>query len=153
MVVKALSFTVNTTGGPHFSDVPAGSTFYPYIETLFNSGIVAGYADGTFGPNANVTRAQIAKIVVGAAVIASPQHWTLENPPTSTFADVGVGSTFFRYIETAASHNVVVGYACGGVGEPCDPQHRPYFRPASDATRGQASKIVFLTATYSPRTR
>jgi hypothetical protein len=37
------------------------------------------------------------------------------------------------------------GYPCGGPGEPCDPQQRPYFRWGNPVTRGQASKIVANT--------
>jgi hypothetical protein len=56
---------------PTFSDVPAGSTFYPYIETAVCHGVLGGYADGTFRPNASALRGQIAKIVYNA-VTASP---------------------------------------------------------------------------------
>jgi hypothetical protein len=39
---------------------------------------------------------------------------------------------------------VIQGYACGGDGEPCDGQNRPYFRPGSNITRGQIAKIIVL---------
>jgi hypothetical protein len=45
-------------------------------------------------------------------------------------------------IETAAAHAIVGGYTCGGPDEPCDQEHRPYFRPNANVTRGQLSKIV-----------
>jgi hypothetical protein len=48
---------------PTFSDVPPGSAFYEYIETVACHGVVSGYADGTFRPNNYAIRAQIAKIV------------------------------------------------------------------------------------------
>ena len=38
-------------------------TFYSYIETAYNHGIISGYADGTFRPGNNATRGQISKIV------------------------------------------------------------------------------------------
>ena len=47
---------------PTFSDVPANHWSYAYVETAVLHGALAGYADGTFRPNANVTRAQLAKI-------------------------------------------------------------------------------------------
>ena len=34
------------------------------------------------------------------------------------------------------------GYNCGGVGEPCGTDNKPYFRPNANATRGQLAKIV-----------
>jgi hypothetical protein len=150
IVVLAFGFPINTTGGPHFSDVPVGSPFYPYVETARNLLIINGYSDGTFKPNSSVTRGQIAKIVVNAAIIADPAHWTLINPPTSTFADVAPGSTFYQYIETAAAHDILVGYPCGGPGEPCGPGNKPYFRPDNNSTRAQISKIVYLAVTPPP---
>ena len=41
-------------------------TFYGYIETAYNRGIISGYADGTFRPGNNATRGQISKIVYNA---------------------------------------------------------------------------------------
>ena len=150
IVVRAFNFTINVTGGPHFPDVAPGSTFYDYIETAYNLGLVQGYPDGTYGPNNNVTRGQLAKIIVNAAIIADPGHWTLEDPPANTFEDVPVGSTFFQHVETAASHHLVSGYGCGGPGEPCGAGNKPYYRPSADATRAQISKIIFLAVTYPP---
>ncbi len=34
------------------------------------------------------------------------------------------------------------GYTCGGEGEPCGADNKPYFRPSANATRGQLAKIV-----------
>jgi len=50
----------------HFTDTPPGSPFYPYIETAFARGIISGYADKTFRPNASATRGQVSKIVYAA---------------------------------------------------------------------------------------
>jgi hypothetical protein len=52
-----------TPPAPSFSDVPPGSTFYPYVETAVCHGMINGYSDGTFRPGANATRGQISKIV------------------------------------------------------------------------------------------
>ena len=78
--------------------------------------------------------------------------WPLLNPPTGTFEDVLPGSPFYSVIETAACHDVISGYACGGPGEPCDAGRRPYFRPGNNATRGQIAKIVYLSLTGPPGT-
>src|SRR5207248_6629952 len=45
--------------------------------------------------------------------------------------------------------NIVSGYTCGGPGEPCDAQHRPYFRPYAYVTRGQLSKIDVVAAGWA----
>jgi S-layer homology domain len=136
IVVLGANLPINTSGGPHFSDVAPGSTFYNYIETLYNAGIVSGYGDGTFRPNNNVTRGQLSKMAVLAFGF---------NEPVSgqTFQDVAPGSTFYDYVQRLAGRGIISGYACGGAGEPCIlPGNRPYFRPNNNVTRGQIAKII-----------
>jgi hypothetical protein len=144
--------TVTPTTGPatatatacaiQFSDVPPGSTFYPYIRCLVCRGIISGYPDGTFRPNADVTRGQIAKIVSNAAGF---------NDPVSgqTFQDVPPGSAFYDYVQRLASRVLVSGYQCGGPGEPCGPDNLPYYRPNDSASRGQIAKIVSNAAGFN----
>jgi len=146
-----------------FQDVPPTgpeSTFFVYIGRMASRGYVVGYPCGGplepciapdnlpyFRPNGNATRGQIAKIVSNGAGYIDP-------PVTWTFEDVPPGSTFYTYTERLATRGVMDGYACGGPGEPCvPPDNRPYFRPYSNATRGQASKIVantFFPNCYTP---
>jgi hypothetical protein len=127
----------------HFSDVPVGSTFYPYVHCLACLGIINGYPDGTFKPNNDVTRGQLSKIVSNSAGFHDDQT-------TQMFQDVPVGSTFFQYVGRLASRGYISGYPCGGPGEPCvPPNNLPYFRPNNNATRGQISKIDSNAAGFS----
>jgi hypothetical protein len=130
-------------GAPHFTDVPSGSTFYTYVEVAYGNGIIQGYPCGGpfepcpgayFRPFNPVTRAQLAKMIVLAA------GFPPVNPPTPVFADVPVGYWAYSYIATAAAHNVVGGYPCGGPGEPCP---GAYYRPDTYATRAQLCKMLF----------
>ena len=57
IIVRALGWAIDTSNGPHFTDVPADSPFYLYIETAFHHGIITGYADHTFLPGGDVDRA------------------------------------------------------------------------------------------------
>lgn len=66
IVVRSMKWRLNTTGGPHFSDVLPTDALYPYIETAYNHGVISGYADGTFQPSDPATRGQISKIVYNA---------------------------------------------------------------------------------------
>jgi hypothetical protein len=127
--------------------VPSNSAFYTYIQWLACHGIVGGYTNGTFRPGNNATRAQFTKMIVLGI------GWPLATPATNSFEDMLPGSTFFSYVETAFSHGIIGGYACGGLGEPCDQQHRPYFRPSNNITRGQLTKLLNLArgwALYVP---
>jgi hypothetical protein len=122
--------------------VPPNSTFYPWIRCLACRGIVNGYPDRTFRPYNNVTRGQLSKIVANSAGFADPQTHQM-------FEDVLPGSTFFNYIVRLAGRGYIVGYPCGGAGEPCvAPRNMPYFRTNNPASRGQISKIVSNAAGF-----
>jgi len=119
-----------------FSDVSPSDYFNEPVDWLVSRGAISGYNDCTFRPQNNTTRGQLTKIVTLA------EGWQLLNPPNHTFTDVAPGSTFYQYIETASFRGIINGYQCGGPGEPCDAQRRPYFRPSSDVTRAQITKII-----------
>jgi hypothetical protein len=131
MVVLAFGIPVQMTLGGHFSDVPADHPYYAYVEAAYARGLIDGYADGTFRPYKNVTRGQVAKIVVQAAGL------TLVSPQVPSFRDVAVDSAFYNYIETARNAGILGGYPDGT------------FQPDKPATRGQISKITYLAA-YPP---
>ncbi len=124
-----------------FSDVPPVDEFYPYIMCLACRGIVSGYDDGTFRPYNDIIRGQIAKMVSNSAGYADPIP-----AGTQTFTDVTSSNPFYLWIERVHLHGSITGYPCSGPGEPCDGGNRPYFRPYANATRGQLSKIVAISA-------
>jgi hypothetical protein len=129
IVVLAEGWPFYTPPVPTFADVPTTDPFYSYVETAYDRGIIAGYADGTFRPYNEVTRGQLTKIIVLA------EGWTLLDPPTPTFVDVPRDHTFYQYIETAFDREIISGYSDGT------------FRPGNNATRGQIAKIVFNAVT------
>ena len=50
----------------YFSDAPAGQWYTGYVERLYQLGISTGYQDGTYAPGANVSRAEMAALVLRA---------------------------------------------------------------------------------------
>ena len=134
--VSAAGGIQSACGGQQFTDVCPGDWYYSYVTDLVSSGAVSGYSDGTFRPNATVTRGQIMKVIVVA--------FGLEGAPAGeqTFADVPTSNPFYDWIEAAAAHGDVNGYNCGGAGEPCDAQRRQYFHPTANVNRGQIAKMV-----------
>jgi hypothetical protein len=114
-----------------FSDVPVGSTFYPYVSCLVTNYIVSGYPDGTFRPNASMTRGQAAKIVANVAGFSDKIPAARQ-----TFSDVPQTNSFWEYIELAAAHGVLTGYPDGT------------FRPNQLVSRGQFAKIAANAAGY-----
>ena len=63
IAVESADMEILMPATPSFSDVPTGSTFHSYVETAYANGILSGYADGTFRPNNDATRGQVAKII------------------------------------------------------------------------------------------
>jgi hypothetical protein len=130
------------------------SSFYPFVRCLACQQILGGYpcggpgescgatGDPYYRPNANITRGQISKIVSNSAGY-------IENPGAQIYTDVKPGDPFYPYVNRLSRRGHMGGYPCGGPGEQCDDQNRPYFRPAANATRGQLSKIVSNAAGFN----
>lgn len=118
-----------------FDDVSTVSWMYNDVEYLASRGIVSGYTDGTFHPEAQASRGQFAKMIVLGV------GWPLDTTSAQRFRDVAPGSPFYSYIQTAAAHDAISGYACGGVGDPCP---GAYFHPERNISRAQIAKIVVL---------
>jgi hypothetical protein len=150
IVALASSTTYIPPDRQSFEDVPLGSPFWQYVEHIKTYGYVAGYPCGGPGepcvppenrpyyrPGANATRGQIAKIIASAALLTH-NSWDTQQ----TFEDVPPGSTFWQWVEGLADAGVIGGYPCGGPGEPCGPENRPYFRPNNPTTRGQMAKFA-----------
>jgi hypothetical protein len=136
-------------GAQIYEDVDSTNSFYVWINRLSGRGYIGGYPCGTldgepcnspgnrpyFRPFNNATRAQLAKIVSNAAGLG-------DTGVEQIFADVLPDNGFYVWVQRLASRGILGGYACGGEGEPCDDQDRPYFRPYNNVTRGQTAKIV-----------
>ena len=63
LVVNAAQYPAFTPTTPTFSDVPPSNVFYTSIETAHHMGVINGYPDGTFRPNNNIRRDEMAQIV------------------------------------------------------------------------------------------
>lgn len=89
-------------------DVPRQSWFAPYIRSIAEIGLVSGYRDaegrptGEFGPQNNVTVAEMAKVVVIGAGIdtgacAPPQNLTASGTWASSFIGCAEGKGWSLY--------------------------------------------------------
>ena len=138
-IVRARGWAMDTTGGPHFTDVPPSDANYPSIETAYNHGVISGYDDHTFRPTNNLTRGQMSKMIVIA------MGWPIVTSGGPHFTDVGTSNVFYGQIETIVNHGLVSGYDCGSnATEPCDSANRRYFRYGNSLSRGQLSKVLSL---------
>ena len=99
--------TATPPASPTFTDVAPTSPFYADIEWMADTGVSTGYADGTFRPNAVVSRQAM------AAFMRRLTGETATPPASPTFTDVAPTSPFYADIEWMADTGVSTGYADG----------------------------------------
>ncbi|WP_203363522.1 S8 family serine peptidase [Bacillus sp. REN10] len=87
-----------------FTDIQS-TVSAPYVAALADKKIISGYSDGTFRPNEQVTRAQMA-ILIAKAYEVTPQT-------SGPFKDVTKNVTGNEFINALATHNIVSGYLDG----------------------------------------
>ena len=117
----------NTTDVSDFSDVSSSDWYGTTVATLADMGIVKGYEDGTFRPNASITRAEFAAI---ATRFFEETGATYE---PGTFTDVTGSEWFAGAIMDAVNLGLIGGYEDGTV------------RPNNNITRAEACAIVNRT--------
>jgi len=64
VVYGTMKLAANTTGGPHFSDVPVDHSFYLSVESLYNAGVLNLSGGAVFRVDQPITRAEMAELVV-----------------------------------------------------------------------------------------
>jgi streptogramin lyase len=96
------SFTPPTTRS--FSDVSPAHPFFAEIEWMADTGIAAGYSNGTYAPGAPVTRQAMSAFLYRVA--GEP---TFTAPTVASFTDVGIGHPFFAEVEWMAAEGLSEG--------------------------------------------
>jgi len=91
-----------------FSDVAAGEWYNIAVSVMSNMNILQGYEDGSFKPDAPITRAELATIVARFAKLAMLR----ETKSETDFNDVA-GHWAEEFITLAAGLGWVVGYEDG----------------------------------------
>ena len=103
-----------------YTDVKDGDWYNNAISTLSNAGIVSGYPDGTFRPNAPITRAEMSKIIALFAKL---------DKTNDRFTDIA-GHWAEAYIRLAAGNGWIEGYPDGS------------FRPNQSITRAETVTMI-----------
>ena len=132
MLASLLTVPAGAANATRFSDVADNYTATA-IETLRLMGVLDGYSDGTFRPNAALTRAQFCKM----AVYAMDGSSELGRYSTVTiFPDVKPSFWASSYINMAAKKSIIAGFADGK------------FKPNQTVTAGQAVTILMRGLGY-----
>lgn len=93
-----------------YTDVSADRYCYESVMRLGDLGIVSGYEDGSFRPDATITRAEYARIIVSAM---DKETAAKSTGLISSFADVPGGLWSAPYINYVSTQGIVAGYSDG----------------------------------------
>ena len=116
-----------------YPDVAFNKWYNNAISTLSNMGIICGYPDGSFRPDAPITRAELTKIA--ASFFSDPRVAATYD---GRFSDVHGAEWYISYLMTALEEGLIEGYPDGS------------FRPNRLITRAETCTIVNRTLGRKP---
>lgn len=115
-----------------FTDVPAGKWFTDGVIWASENGVVSGYGNGKFGPNDNITREQLASILMRYTNFKGYKANTLAE--LTLFADAAkIGGWASLSVKWAVGAGIVSGKASGG---------KTLMDPQGKATRAEVASIL-----------
>ena len=137
MVAQILYAMENKPGGApggKFSDVKDSDWFAAAVNWCAQAGVVAGMDDGTFAPNANVTREQLATMLCSYTRFKGKDATATGN--IDQFSDVGrVSSWAADNVKWAVGHGIMAGKD----GNVID--------PTGNATRAEMAQMIYRLTT------
>jgi len=130
MLVRSLSCRYTYLGkDTPFPDVDKNMWYAEYIKFAVENKWINGYKDGTFRPNAPITRDEAAKILARAIQLDTSNM----KSANSSFSDVPNTSEFIPYIETLKSHGIMKG------------RNSNTFAPKEFIPRTETSRMIYRT--------
>ncbi|MBQ4517774.1 MAG: S-layer homology domain-containing protein [Clostridia bacterium] len=129
LLAFAMVFTlaVPATFAADFSDVPTNYQYYDAVQSLVARGIINGYEDGTFKPEATITRAEFAKMVIYAIGMGNLAQ---DSSVSTGFPDVSSEHWAAGVIKIAYDLKIINGFDDGT------------FKPDENVTYDQALKMA-----------
>ncbi len=101
-----------------FTDFNESHWAYPYVNELVANGVVNGYEDGSYRPEANVTRAELAKLL----------SLQFGESAEKTYTDVLEDAWFYDYVTVSGSYFLAEGA----------------FYPNTPATREEVAYAIYM---------
>ena len=111
-VTVTASFAPTVWNNP-YTDVATGTWYYEAVRFVSENGLMGGYGKGLFGPNDNLSRAQLVQILYNHAGRPVIQNG-------SAFTDAAPGAWYADAVAWAAAEGIISGYGGGRFG-PNDP--------------------------------
>ncbi len=134
LLVRALGIKTDRSGtGDVFEDVAAASWYSAEVETAFKAGLVDGISSTDFAPEAQITREQIAVMLMNAHAIVNDRSDSIEPIPYSLapYTDASEVSAWARDAMTeAVAKKLIEGMSTDRLA------------PSAPATRAQAAVML-----------
>lgn len=118
----ALLLDKNVTITKSFSDVEDDAWYAKAVNTMASLGMLEGYPDGTFRPDAPITRAEFTAIALAFAYDPASA--------SCSYTDVNTSAWYYTYVAQATTYGWIGGYPDGS------------FRPNNSITRAEVAVIV-----------
>ena len=133
-LVLAFACAFTMFAGAAFTDQADIKVDSEVVDTLVSLGIVEGFEDGSFQPNATVTRAQMAKMIY--VLRTGKSDASAYNDDKTSFTDIG--SHWARgYIKYCQSLGIIAG------------KSNTIFAPNATVTAQEAAKMLLVTLGYN----
>ena len=132
-LVLAFACAFTMFAGAAFTDQADIKVDADVVDTLVSLGIIEGFEDGSFQPNATVTRAQMAKMIY--VLRTGKSDASAYNDDKTSFTDIG--SHWARgYIKYCQSLGIIAG------------KSNTIFAPNATVTAQEAAKMLLVTLGY-----
>ncbi len=109
-LVMTMSLVTISAGAKDYTDA-SEITYKEAVQVMSELKVIDGYADGSFNPDATLTRGAAAKIICN--LILGPTTAAALKADSAVFPDVPADHTFAGYIAYCAQQGIINGYADG----------------------------------------
>ncbi|WP_052310083.1 S-layer homology domain-containing protein [Paenibacillus senegalensis] len=133
LITRSLGLDTSVTSSTYFTDVTSGSWYAGVVNAAAQAGLVDGYEDGTFRPNAQINREELAAMVVRASAYAGNEISVSASEQTNLLA---------RYADSTEivwGHKEVAAAIKAGI---IDGMTDTTVVPRADATRAQSAAML-----------
>ena len=109
-LVMTMSLVTISAGAKDYTDA-SEINYAEAVQVMSELKVIDGYADGSFNPDATLTRGAAAKIICN--MILGPTTAGALSANEAPFSDVAVDNVFAGYIAYCANEGIISGYADG----------------------------------------
>jgi murein tripeptide amidase MpaA len=127
ILMRAYQLEAGKQSNMNYPDVAEDKYYAPAVSALTKTGWLSGYKDGTFRPDASLTRAEMASILVTI--------FKVELKESVSFSDVPPNYWAAEAVHILASNEVISGYLDGT------------FRPNQPITRAEFAALLYRCLT------